>query len=703
MAKFFQNKKKDIKQVPGLNFGVCAHPFTASEYASNQQAQFDYMRDFGMTDYRFYIPLQADGSLINGNITKLNDIISKAVISGIKLFPILASGIEFAQSQSYNNDKGYNMGRGFCLAYPSNFEYLEIGNEIENTLSPFTGSGELITDFNSTKYGIAREFIKGMIAGIKSVNASIKIVVDAGDVHFGYIDQLLADGCEIAVIAWHWYSNMVWNDIAFELINRYPNKEIWFNEANSRSTDPAIQKTWLENFYNYLKAYAPQVRRFFIYELINQNSNPNSAEKNYGLVTNTGTYKAAGQFLKDLKAIRPPETHLSVVTPIMKSLPNLYEPVVIEDYGDMPDGYHRIVTRVPDAIHYTHTGPENCNGTIAYLRGKLSDVDGSRTGIKYKQFGTLTNIGTNPQWHSTDPNILYTVTSGRKLDSVNVITGERVTLYNFNNPVNPAADRWSKVEVGSDSGKMDAAGIYMPVDGIRNGVPVLGWYNILTGELKAVTRASLGMLANDHYASTMFADGTGMLVNNADNSIKQFCSYDLDFNLIQDLGTGSHADTGYDIAGNQIMAQSVGIAYKNMRTGAVVNSLSSLYNGQFNNDRGFSGHISMLNYDMKGWFLLSNSSQLGLKEMLFIKADGQTNANCIVIRIGFVPCDPSVYNPTDDPVIAYDYEPSACSNRNGTRVYVKTVMGTELLIGLVYEVVSTAELTARQNALILNG
>jgi hypothetical protein len=87
---------------------------------------------------------------------------------------------------------GYNLGRDAALKLGGKVPYFECGNEYENGY--VSNSGNSKTDYDNAAFLRARGSVRGMIAGIKSVNANYKIGAPAISwVHFGFLD-MLADG-----------------------------------------------------------------------------------------------------------------------------------------------------------------------------------------------------------------------------------------------------------------------------------------------------------------------------------------------------------------------------------------------------------------------------------------------------------------------------------------------------------------------------
>lgn len=87
---------------------------------------------------------------------------------------------------------GFNLGVDAATKLGARVPYFECGNEFENGY--VSNSGNSKTDFDNTMFLKARGSVRGMIAGIKSVNPAFKVGAPAISwLHFGLLD-MLADG-----------------------------------------------------------------------------------------------------------------------------------------------------------------------------------------------------------------------------------------------------------------------------------------------------------------------------------------------------------------------------------------------------------------------------------------------------------------------------------------------------------------------------
>ncbi len=88
-------------------------------------------------------------------------------------------------------------------------KFYEIGNEFDTKclISSPREQGQATTDYDTPKYNLCRGLVKGMIAGVKSVNPDAQVIVgSSGWLHWGYQQRLWDDGVRWDLSGFHWYS-----------------------------------------------------------------------------------------------------------------------------------------------------------------------------------------------------------------------------------------------------------------------------------------------------------------------------------------------------------------------------------------------------------------------------------------------------------------------------------------------------------------
>ncbi len=462
---FLHTSRRRVLMPPAIQpmeIGSCIHPLTVGVYGDNQDLQFAKFLECGMTACRVSITFTSPTVHTVSNSTKVQEVITKGAAAGINIYPIVASGIDYTLTEAQNYTRGNDRGTAFATTWGANFRYIEIGNEIENQLY-VTGDGDVFSNYDAVKYGKAKEWIRGVINGIIALRPAMKIVINAGWKHWGYTNKLISDGLQIDVIAWHWYSEMEQAypiQIAQKLIALYPTKEIWFNEVNSRSTDPNVQATYMASFYNYLLQF-PRINKMFVYELFNEPAHANPAERNYGMYIYNGDQTATAKPLADVFRNVPVPI---LYPPIVKTIAFFRETFIplqpyLEPFLDYSLGPNepRKFTRVSGPewdstetryFHgYSKQQRENLDGTVIKILDQVllhgddysfwKDVDRSVVGSG------------SSFWSNLDARKLYWFGTN-KIWSINIDTNVATPIYTF------STSEWDSmiVNVGNAEGNI---------------------------------------------------------------------------------------------------------------------------------------------------------------------------------------------------------------------------------------------------------
>jgi len=301
-------------------YGVNGHNNEGGAYdLSSFALQLSQLQDLGAKLYRNEVYSQ-------GTANKLAGVAQLMAAGGVTVYPVMLMGID-----TFNNEtEGYNAGfaLGQQTATSRHYPYYEVTNEMEAELLIGNVDGVYPQQFDVVKFRILRGVIRGMIAGIKSVDASGKIIMGGGTwLHYGF-QKMLAAGMEPdgsighAVVdwditAWHWYSEQgdITNacggtgchNVLAEL--KSLGKPIWINEFGVRpnyGTDQQIAAYLVGNrmmaqFVALASTY--DIESIQSYEL---NDDPVGGESPVGLLKNDGfTQKLAYTAYKNFVATHP--------------------------------------------------------------------------------------------------------------------------------------------------------------------------------------------------------------------------------------------------------------------------------------------------------------------------------------------------------------------------------------------------------------
>lgn len=301
-------------------YGVNGHNNEGGAYdISSIQLQLQQLQDLGATVYRNEVYSQASA-------TKLGTIALTMAAGGVTVTPVMLMSISQATSESDGYNQGFALGKQTATAYK--YGYYEVTNEIEADALTGNVDGVNSTDYDNTKFQIARGIIRGMIDGVKSVDSNGKIIMGGGAwLHYGFY-QMLAKGTQPDgtsehtipswdITAWHWYSDQ--GDIenacggtgchdVLATLQQF-GKPIWLNEFGVRpsyGTDAQVAtyligNTMMGEFVRDASKYNIQAIQF--YELYDD---PAGGEGPYGLLQNDGkTQKAQYSAYKTFVAAHP--------------------------------------------------------------------------------------------------------------------------------------------------------------------------------------------------------------------------------------------------------------------------------------------------------------------------------------------------------------------------------------------------------------
>ncbi len=300
-------------------YGANGHNNEGGAYdISSPALQLSQLQDLGVKLYRNEVYSQAAA-------TKLAGIAKTMAAGGVTVYPVMLMGIDFnSETDAYN--AGFALGQQTAAA--NKYPYYEVSNELEADCLTGNVDGVYPQHFDNKKFQIARGVIRGMIAGVKSVDTAGKIIMGGGAwMHYGF-DQMLAAGTQPDgttghpvvswdVTAWHWYSDQgdITNacggtgchDILATL--QAMGKPIWINEFGVRpnmGTDQQIASYLVGNkmmaqFVSVATKY--NIQAIQTYELYDD---PAGGEGAYGLIKNDGkTVKAAYTAFKNFVTANP--------------------------------------------------------------------------------------------------------------------------------------------------------------------------------------------------------------------------------------------------------------------------------------------------------------------------------------------------------------------------------------------------------------
>ena len=289
----------------GVFYGVVGHVAQGGVYtARSYTAQVSQLRDLGITLYA----QDLDDKATAEHVAQLARVAAAQCVGVLPL--VITPEVQANLNEATAYDQGHKLGVDAATALKGLVSYYQVGNEFENDVIHEGESGDYPTQYDNAKYLKARGAIRGMIAGIKQVQPSAKIVLSPLSwLHYGFSD-MLKDGTqpdgtrdstkvvEWDVTAWHWYSEMspnrnsqppqpdVLKQVLTHLSQRYQ-KPIWFTEFGVRPDysggDPGaylVGQDGLAGFVEDAKKYG--IQNVTIYQLYDQ------PDEKYGLIYGDG-------------------------------------------------------------------------------------------------------------------------------------------------------------------------------------------------------------------------------------------------------------------------------------------------------------------------------------------------------------------------------------------------------------------------------
>jgi hypothetical protein len=272
-------------------------------YATNSpETQLAQLKDLNVRLYRNDASDQAQA-------VKLANVAQMMAASGVTVYPVLLQTVNKFSDEDSAYQASYALAQQ--IVNVQHYAYYEVTNELAPQVLNGWVDGVHSTDYDNQRFQIARGIIRGMIAGIKSVDPAGKIIIGGNTwMHYGF-DQMLANGTQPDgtsghpvvtwdITAWHWYSeqgdirNACGGTGCYNVIGALQafGKPIWINEVGMRPDFPGAPDqaaTFLYNdMFKALLSIAPQydIESLQSYELYDD---PPGGQGPYGIVLNDGT------------------------------------------------------------------------------------------------------------------------------------------------------------------------------------------------------------------------------------------------------------------------------------------------------------------------------------------------------------------------------------------------------------------------------
>ena len=296
-------------------YGMNGHITNGGVYDNTPYAtQLSQLQDLGVKIFRNDVYNLASAKV-------LATVAKQFAAGGVQVYPVMLLGLGFDNEQDAYN-AGFTMGQQTAQTYK--YAYYEVANELDSAALAGNYDGNIWWQYSNQPFTIARGVMRGMIAGVKSVDSSAKIIVDGTWMHVAFF-QMLLDGSQPDgthghptvnwdITAWHWYSdqgditNACGGSGCQDILGTISSfgRPVWINEYGVRpeyGSNDAIASyltgnLMMQQYYTQASKYNIQsIQAFELYD---------SQEGNYGMLQSDGTTKkAAYTALKSFIASHP--------------------------------------------------------------------------------------------------------------------------------------------------------------------------------------------------------------------------------------------------------------------------------------------------------------------------------------------------------------------------------------------------------------
>ncbi|WP_134089257.1 hypothetical protein, partial [Olivibacter sp. XZL3] len=191
-----------------FDFGVNGHPLGPPSYTNvSAKEQIALIKKLGMTSYRFDVSTLSNGKMHTD--FRFQPLKKAAKEAGVTLVPMLyTQGLDLNMKLSEAYHQGRRRAEAFAQRYKDDFDYYNIGNELENLIILPLKSGTTRTHYDLKKFNVILNFLWGMNDGIKAKDPTAKTIVNACWLHTSYIQMLESRGLKFDIIGWQWYDYM---------------------------------------------------------------------------------------------------------------------------------------------------------------------------------------------------------------------------------------------------------------------------------------------------------------------------------------------------------------------------------------------------------------------------------------------------------------------------------------------------------------
>ena len=294
--------------------GVSGHALVPGSYSDLPlERQLALLRALGLRTYRINLnPARTN------KIARLSHLLDLAQQGGIRILPVVI----LPPGQYSDPTTAYQDARQAMAAMARRFNgrisVWEIGNEYDLYCVKRQTDGASTSDYDTDRYAVVRELIRGMLAGLHDGSPNSRSIVETTQrsrawLDTGFLQRLTNEGVSFDIVGYHFYSNtgrmpMAGDESSLQALHTEFRKPIWITEFDKAASgpdtgpnaDPTAQAAVLTTALHEITAAASRddVIGADVYELLDEPgilSQPRSkpAQAQFGIFDANGGYTAA--------------------------------------------------------------------------------------------------------------------------------------------------------------------------------------------------------------------------------------------------------------------------------------------------------------------------------------------------------------------------------------------------------------------------
>jgi Ca2+-binding RTX toxin-like protein len=236
----------------------------------------------------------------------LSSLVTEANSMGVTVMPVIVPSASAATSEAAAHAWGVSVGQALATALPG--LTWEAGNELDLYALKPGATGQSPSDYDDTRYSLARGAITGLLDGIHSADPTAKVAVNTTGIDFGFLQRLANDGVHWDITSEHYYAAPGATDLMtgaqtlFGTLAQFQHPILLteFNQQQGSYSSPSTQVATVESMMQAVTAVATQddIIGAYFYELLDQ-PEISGAEGHFGLASASGVLNSLGTAIQN--------------------------------------------------------------------------------------------------------------------------------------------------------------------------------------------------------------------------------------------------------------------------------------------------------------------------------------------------------------------------------------------------------------------